>query len=145
MLPPFISLHLPLERANQDISIQSPCQRFNLVQFILLEIRLLLYLYGDESKLETEKLEEPCGCQTHDNRHLSENNVFTLFLIPPKDWRVTTCRSPARPISHSWQIPMEKVTVFPLSAAPLQSKFILFSLTGVKALILLTWLELDQG
>lgn len=83
MLPPFISLHLPLERANQDISIQSPCQRFNLVQFILLEIRLLLYLHGDESKLETEKLEEPCGCQTHDSRYLSEHNAFTrlTFLL----------------------------------------------------------------
>lgn len=61
--------------ANQDISIQSPCQRFNFVQFILLEIRLLLYLYGVESKLETEKLEEPCGCQTRNSRHISENSV----------------------------------------------------------------------
>jgi len=57
MFPPFISLHLPREIANQDIGSQSPCQRFDFVQFILLEIRLLLYLYGDESKLKTEKLE----------------------------------------------------------------------------------------
>lgn len=98
MFPPFISFHFPHEIANQDISIQSPCQRFNFVQFILLEIRLLLYLYGDESKLKTEKLEELHGCQTRNSMHLSENRVrsHSEVLIQLKEWRVSTRRSPVR-------------------------------------------------
>lgn len=67
-------------RWQKDISIQSHCQRFNFVQFILLEIRLLLYFYGDESKLKTEKLEGPCGCQIHNCRHLSENSMLSLLV-----------------------------------------------------------------
>lgn len=75
MFTPFISPHLPHEQ--KGIGIQSGCQRFNFVKFILLEIRLLLHLYGEESKLKTEKREELCGFQIHNCRHLSENSMFS--------------------------------------------------------------------